>query len=61
MKPDMILEHFAHEAVDAAADSSQQHQLVSAVLIGGQRSFNGIQLSAQLTQALHHLDLSRSW
>ena len=56
MKPDMIFEHFSHQTVDTAANGSLKHQLVSAVLIGRQRAFNGVQLSAQFAQALHHLD-----
>jgi hypothetical protein len=56
MEPDMIFQHFAHQAVDAAAHGSQQHKLVATVLIGQQCPLHGVQLAAQLAHPLHHFD-----
>ena len=47
VEADMRLEHLGHQAVHAASNGSQQHQLVSAVLVARQRSFNGLRWYSQ--------------
>lgn len=55
VEANMRFKHFAHEAVDAPADGGKEHQLAAAFLIGGERTLHGIELSAQLSQALKQL------
>jgi hypothetical protein len=57
MKTNVRLKYFSHQAIDAATDGSQQHQLPAAVLAGHQRPLHGVQLSAQLLNALQQLHL----
>ena len=52
VKPDVILEHLAHQSVDASAHRGQQHELISAVFINPKRALHSIQLAAQLTHTL---------
>jgi hypothetical protein len=56
MKADMSFEHLTHEAVDAAADGSQQHELAATILIGSERALDGIELAAYFAKALEELE-----
>lgn len=56
MEADVGFEHLAHETVDAATNGGEQHQLRSAIFIGGERALEGIELSAKLAQALREFE-----
>ena len=56
VKTDMRLEDFAHERIDAATHRGEEHQLVSAIGVGGEGALNGVELAAQLANPLHHFD-----
>src|SRR5208282_4958343 len=56
VKSNVGFENFAHQAVHATAYRGQQHQLVSAVVVGRQSSLHGIQLSTKFAHALQQLD-----
>lgn len=57
VKTDVVFEHLGHEAVDAAANRGQQHQLVAAVGVALQRALDGVQLPAHLADSLEELHL----
>ncbi len=46
MKPDVVFEHFSHDAIDGAANRCKQHQLISAILIGFRGLCERVQLPA---------------
>lgn len=52
MKANVILQNLTHQAVNASANSGQQHQLVATILVVIQRSLNGVQLAAQFANPL---------
>src|ERR1700733_4659704 len=51
MQPDMVFQHFGHQAVDAAAHVCQQHQYVGAIISGGERSLDRIHLATDAFNA----------
>ena len=55
VKPDMRLQHLAHQAINPAPHRRQQHQLAAAIFIGRQSTLDCIQLSAHLAYALQQL------
>lgn len=55
VKANVRFKHFAHEAIDASADSGKEHQLAAAVFIGGERTLDGVELAAEFAQALQQL------
>ena len=55
MEADVRLQDLAHQAVYTATDGGKQHKLIAAVFVVGERSLNGVQLSAQFANPLHHL------
>jgi len=57
MESDVRLQHFGHEAINAAADSGKEHQLPAAIFVGVDKALDGIQLTAQATDALQLLQL----
>lgn len=56
VEADVCFKHLGHEAVDAAADSSQEHELVTAILLASERALYGVKLAAQFFHALLQLD-----
>ena len=52
VEADMGFEDFSHEAVDTAADGSEQHELSAALFIGEEGAFNGVKLTAKFPEAL---------
>ena len=46
MKPDVVFEHFSHDAIDGAANRWKRHQLISAIPTGFKGSFERVQLPA---------------
>jgi hypothetical protein len=56
VKSDVGFENLGHEAVDAAADGREQHELASAIIVGRQRALDGVQLATQFAYALRELD-----
>lgn len=57
MEADVGFEDLAHEAIDAAADGGEEHQLTAAVFIGVDEALDGIELAAEAANALEELDL----
>lgn len=57
VKTDMGFEDLAHEGVDAAADSGKQHELAAAIFIGGERTLDGVELTADFSESLQQLQL----
>src|SRR6516162_284973 len=55
MEPDMVLQNLRHKAVDAATDSSQQHQHIGTLIARGQRALHGGELSADALDAKQQL------
>ena len=56
VKADVGFKYLGHKAVDATANSSEQHQLVSAILIAGQGALDGVKLTAEFARTLQELD-----
>jgi hypothetical protein len=56
MKANVSLEYLTHEAVDTAADGSQQHELAAAIFVGVQRALDGIELAADFAKALEEFE-----
>jgi hypothetical protein len=56
METDMGFENLSHEAVDASADGCQQHELVAAILVPTEGSFDGIELAAKFAHPLQEFD-----
>ena len=52
---DVSLHNLAHEAVDAAADGGEEHELAVAVFTGGEEAFEGVELAAEPAEALEEL------
>ena len=42
----VIFEHLSHETIDTAADVRKKHENIRAVVLRGERAFDGIDLSA---------------
>ena len=57
VKPNMRLEHFCHQAIYATAQRGKQHQLLAAVLVGGNKALHSVQLSAQPAHPLQEFHL----
>jgi putative Mg2+ transporter-C (MgtC) family protein len=51
MQPDVVFQHFGHKAIDTAADICQQHQHVSAIVSGGERTLDRIHLATDALNA----------
>src|ERR1035441_7464312 len=45
MEPDVVFEHFGHQAVDSAAHVCQQHKDVRAIVARGQGALDGVDLA----------------
>lgn len=52
----MSFQNLRHEAVDATAHGSKKHELIATVAMGRKRTFDSIELSAQLANTLDHFD-----
>ena len=46
MQPDVVFEHFGHKTVDTAPDVRKQHENVRAIVLGGERALDRINLPA---------------
>lgn len=57
MEAYVIFKNLRHEAVDAATNRGQKHQLVAAIGIAFKRALHGIQLPAHLADPLQQLHL----
>jgi hypothetical protein len=55
VQTDVVFENFSHEAVDPATHVRQEHQYVSAVVICGQGTFDGVDLPADPLNAGNEL------
>src|ERR1700733_91832 len=51
----MVFQHFGHKAVDAAAYICQQHQHVSTIVPGGERSLDRVHLATNAFNAGNEL------
>jgi hypothetical protein len=57
VEANVIFKHLRHEAVHAATNRGQQHQLVSAIGVALKRALYGIQLPAHFADPLQQLHL----
>src|ERR1700678_2321916 len=55
MQPDMVFQHFGHQAVDASAHICQQHQYICAIVSRGERSLNRVHLATDAFNACDEL------
>jgi hypothetical protein len=51
VQADVVLEDLGHQAVDAAAHVGKQHENVGAVVAGGERALDGVDLAADALDA----------
>lgn len=56
VKADVGFEDFAHEGVDAAADGGEEHELPAAFFVGCEGALDGVELSADLAEALEEFE-----
>ena len=61
VETNMRFEHLAHQGVDAAADRSQQHELVAAVAVGVSERSIASSCPRSLRTRWTILMVSRSW
>lgn len=55
VQADVVFENFPHQAIDAPSHIRQKHQHVCAVIPGGQRTLDGINLAANAFYACYKL------
>jgi hypothetical protein len=55
MMPYMILKHLGHKTVDTAADVRKKHENVGAIVLCGERAFDGVDLPANAFDAGNEL------
>jgi hypothetical protein len=55
MMPYMILKHLGHKTVDTASDVRKKHENVGAIVLCGERAFDGVALSANAFDAGNEL------
>ena len=55
MMPYMILKHLSHETVNTAPDVRKKHENVRAIVLRGERTFDGIDLSSNAFDAGNEL------
>src|ERR1700722_13575303 len=55
MMPYMILKHLGHKTVDTAPDVRKKHENIGAIVLCGERAFDGIDLSANAFDAGNEL------
>jgi len=51
MMPDVILKYLGHQAIDSAANVCQEHENAGAIIVRGQRAFDGIYLPTNALDA----------
>ena len=57
VEADVGFKDFAHQSVDAAPDSGQEHELAATILVGVDETFHRVELAAKAADSLKQLHL----